>query len=390
MFSFLRRLFSVRLSSMNTAFISKKNILQNLDLLQSLQKNSVIFPILKSNAYGHWILQMTKILSKTDVPYIVVDSYPEYQIVKKYSNKQILVIWETLPDNYKKFDLKRTAFAVYNIPTLAALWRLKKKVRIHVFLNTAMNREWVWPTQLDAFLQECLKYKNIEIEWVMSHLYWADYHEKLSDIDQEVVWKKWSIDQQVDIFKKMYYQILEHGFAPIWRHIGNSAAIFQMKEDFFNAWRPGLALYGYSPFEEEHPAYKSSQKLIPALSIKSRIVSLHEVWPGDGVGYGHKYIPEHREIIGTVPFGYAEWLPRSASQKISFRANKKVLPQVGTICMNLSSFLANDKLKIWDEIELISNDPKKENSLIELAKASDRIIYECLIGFDKWMRREII
>ncbi|HCB51743.1 TPA: hypothetical protein DEP21_04215 [Patescibacteria group bacterium] len=80
-----------------------------------------MFPVLKSNAYGHGIKEMTKILSRFDTPYLVVDSFPEYQIVKKYSDKNILIIGETLPDNYSKFDLKRTTFAVYNIDTIKAL-----------------------------------------------------------------------------------------------------------------------------------------------------------------------------------------------------------------------------------------------------------------------------
>ncbi|MBO4516865.1 alanine racemase [bacterium] len=51
-----------------------------------------MFPVLKSNAYGHGLELVTKILNKTDAPYLVVDSFPEYQIVKKYSNKNILLL----------------------------------------------------------------------------------------------------------------------------------------------------------------------------------------------------------------------------------------------------------------------------------------------------------
>ncbi len=390
MFSWIKSLFSPRLYPMNIVHIHRKNILRNIEYLQSLQPNWQLFPVLKSNAYGHGIKQMIRILSKIDVPYLVVDSYPEYQIVRKNSDKQILIIWETLPDNYKKFDFKRTAFAVYNIQTLQALWKTGKNVRIHVFLNTGMNREWVDLDSLDSFLKICQQYKTIQVEGVMSHLYGADGIELIADIDKEIGGERTSIEKQIELFKKMYYQILEYWYAPVWRHIGNSAGMFKIKEDFFNAWRPGLAMYWYTPLDEEDPYFFLGKKLNPALSITSRVISLHEVWPGEGVSYGHKHTFDHREIVGTVPFGYAEWLSRLASGKISFKIGKKSVDQIGTICMNLCSFLAHDRVEIGDEIEIISCNNKDKNTLLDLAKATETIPYECLIRLDRGMRREII
>lgn len=390
MFSWIKSLFSPRLYPMNIVHIHKKNILRNVQYLQSLQPNSSLFPVLKSNAYGHGIKQMIKILSRVDVPYVVVDSYPEYQIVRKNSDKQILIIWETLPDNYKKFDLKRTAFAIYNIEALEALGSIGKNVRIHVFLNTGMNREWIDLDKLTSFMEVCLKYKTIEIEWVMSHLYWADDIEFIADLDKEIGGEKTSIEKQIELFKKMYYQILEYGYSPLRRHIWNSAGMFKIKEDFFNARRPGLAMYGYNPLVEDDPYFFLGKKLSPALSITSRVISLHEVWPGEGISYWHKHVVKDREIVGTVPFGYAEWLSRLSSGKIYFGIGKKSVQQLGTICMNLCSFLADDSIEIGDEIEIISCNNKNKNTLLALANASETIPYECLIRFDRGMRREII
>jgi alanine racemase len=99
---------------MNIIWLRKKVLLQNLEYLQSIQPQAAIFPVLKSNAYGHGLKQIVKILSKTDVPYVAVDSYPEYVIVKKRSSLPILLLGETLLENYKHFDHKKTTFCVYN------------------------------------------------------------------------------------------------------------------------------------------------------------------------------------------------------------------------------------------------------------------------------------
>jgi len=77
---------------MNIIWLRRKVLLQNLEYLQSIQPQAAIFPVLKSNAYGHGLKQITKMLSRQDVPYIAVDSYPEYVIVKKYSNIPILIL----------------------------------------------------------------------------------------------------------------------------------------------------------------------------------------------------------------------------------------------------------------------------------------------------------
>lgn len=100
---------------MNIIRLRKKVLLQNLEYLQSIQSQSAIFPVLKSNAYGHGLKQVAKMLARTDVPYIAVDSYPEYVIVKKNSNIPVLILGETLLENYRKFDHKKTTFCVYNI-----------------------------------------------------------------------------------------------------------------------------------------------------------------------------------------------------------------------------------------------------------------------------------
>ena len=141
MFSFLRSLFAPHVQPMNVVRISYKHILQNFGYLRSLQPDSFLFPVLKSNAYGHGLKEMVKILKRVNAPYVVVDSFPEYQIVRDYSRFDILVLGETLSENYRHFDFSRTAFAVYNKETIHALGRIGKKIKIHLFLNTGMNRE---------------------------------------------------------------------------------------------------------------------------------------------------------------------------------------------------------------------------------------------------------
>ncbi len=379
MISFLRKMFLPNPEPMNVIYIHKKNIINNLEVLQALQPKAEIFPVLKSNAYGHGLKQITKIIKKLDVPYLVVDSFPEYMIVKKYAKQEILLLWETLPENYYKFSFKRTTFCISNVEALEYIGSMNKEARIHIFLNTGMNREWIDEDNLVKFLEVLKLYPKIEVTGVMSHFHSAD--------------KVYSncIDDQIEKFKKMYYLIVNAWYNPTRRHIWNSAWMMKMKDDFFNAFRPGLAMYGYNPLEQSDEKFVQWKKLKPALTIESRIVSLHDLWYGQWVSYGQEYKAYTTEKVATIPFGYAEWLPRSVSWKVMFSNGwRKYFKQVWNICMNMCSILVDWSTNLYDGIEIISENVSSKNTLKGLVEQSGMITYEFLVKLDRGIRREVI
>ena len=312
------------------------------------------------------------------MPYIAVDSYPEYVIVKKYSKIPILILGETLLENYKHFDHKKATFCVYNIWTIRYLWRLGKATKIHLFFNTGMNREGIQEDELPGLIKELQSHPHLIVEWVLSHFFDAD-----SMVDS-------TINNQIQCFKRMYYKVLDAWFTPRRRHIGNSAAMFKITDEFFNAYRPGLALYGYNPLSIQDPLYKHGNNVLPVISITSRIMSLQTIWPWEWVSYHHEYRPSDKEIIATVPFGYTEWLSRTASGTIFIKHRKTFFRQVGAICMNLSTYIVDNSVSIGDEVEIISDNPRAKNSMINLAGQSGTIVYETLVKLDRGIRREII
>lgn len=370
----LKNLRKPKVETLNTITIHKSAIINNVKLIKHIKPHNWIFPVLKSNAYGHWILQMLEILEEEKFPYLIVDSFPEYQIIHNNSNFKILIMWETLPENYCYFDYRRTSVVVYNLSTLNYLIKLNKRIKIHLFLNTWMNREWIQEKDLDRFLKLLKNNPKISLDWVMSHLYDAD-----SDWENHV-------NQQIETFKKMYSVITEYGFSPIWRHIWASAWMCCIDDEFFNAWRPWLILYGYSPFSKENEKLKW---LKPALSLNSRVISLQKLTNEDWVSYSHKWVAIEDCWSATIPFWYYEWWLRNLSWKLTYYYQWKPIEQIGTICMNLSCCLADSNMKIWEKIELISNDINKKNSIIAIAEQANTIPYEILIRLDRWIRRVI-
>ncbi len=382
MLNFLKKIFRPKLQPMNKILIYKENILFNMWYLQWLKLGAEIFPVLKSNAYGHWLKEITQILESYWNEYLVVDSLSEFFLTKKYTSKKFLLLWETNPANYLKLDNGKVTLAIYNISTLKYLLNSGRKFVIHLFINTGMNREWIQHQDLLTFLEVLKKHensKNIKVEWVMSHLHSAE------------VEAHYSIQEQINEFKVMYYKIIDYWHNIRYRHIGNSAWTLTIEDDFFNAWRPWISLYGHNPLPENHSKFDIWDKLKPAMRITSKIVSLQHIQKWDVVSYNWTFIAKHKTTIASVPFGYKEWLPRILSNNIVFYHKDQEFNQVGNICMNFCSLaIGKEDIKLYDDIELLSNDKSRKNSAKEISDQAWMLVYEFLVHIDSTLRREVV
>lgn len=375
----LRSVFAPKLQSLNTILIDKKAIMHNLSYLQSLHPHDLIIPVLKSNAYGHGLKELCQILQHTQTNMVAVDSFPEYQIVKKHTSKKVLILGETDVRNYKYFNWKRASFAVYNISTLQWLIDYKKPCTVHLFLNTGMNREGIQENELDDFLTLLQSAPWIALEWIMSHFADADNTDPTT------------LQLQVENFKRMHEKILEYGFESEYRHISASAGTLKLYDEFFNAQRVWLALYGYNPLKEEDDAYEKWQLLQPALRICSSVVSLQDITQWEGVGYNFMYIAPGDTRIATVPFGYFEWLPRVLSNNRQIKWKDVYLPVVGTISMNLCSVNASwYDVAIGDSVEVISATRASLNTMAHASRLSGMITYELLVKISPGLKRKIV
>ncbi len=378
MFPFLSRRYTPKTQSLNTMCIDGSVLLSNLAILQGLQPDSHIFPVLKSNAYGHGLQQVASCLKDSSVKYICVDSIPEYQIVKKYARKKSLLLWETLPANYKYLDHKRLTPCIYTTDTLRALIATRKPRNVHLFLNTWMNREGIQSWDLSEFLT-LIQWSNIRIEWVLSHFANAD------ELDHSFC------TIQIEQYKKMYEKIMLAWFDPVYRHIWNTAAMAKIQDPFFNARRSGLWFYGYSPLSEEDKYSAAFWDVRPALEVRSTIVWIQHITAWEIVSYGWSYKAKENMSVATVPYGYTEWLTRQLKNNRKVLWNWTSLEQLWTICMNLCMIDTQWlDVKIWDKVTIISSEISSPNTIIEFALKTNTIPYEVLVNLDPKAKRILI
>lgn len=381
MLDIIRKIRKPKYQSLNFIEIIGDNLIHNINHLYSLQEQAEIFPVLKSNAYGHGLKEVCKILNKTRVRMIAVDSFPEAQIAYKNFKGKILILNEMPLRAYRYCKLKRTEFIVYNSKTLKYLSRYKSKANIHLFFNSGMNREGI--DNIDDFITKNKKYiDKVNIRGFCSHLAEADNPN--SSFNQE----------QESRFLKGLEILHNNKIYPQWVHLGNSGGVFLLKNKIFNAFRPGISFYGYNPFEFVDDKNKDKlDQLKPALSLKTTIVGLHNnLSPGEKISYGDSLRLEKKSNIAIIPFGYFEGLDRRFSNcaKFLYKKDEQIfwVKIAGKVCMNLTCLnLENREVLIGDQIEIISSMKNMENSLENLSKKIKVINYEILINLKSNIKR---
>jgi len=373
---FIKNIFKKKIDSVNEIRINKKVFLDNYKILTQITPN--IIPVLKSNWYGFGIKNISKIIQKLDIKIIAVDSLVEYFKVIKYLKSDILIMWETLKNNYKLFDFKKTHFCVYNKETILYLKSLNKNIKIHLFLNSWMNREWIKSNKIEEIL-DIIKNSKLNLIWICTHF------SSFDDIDNhqnnlELSTFLENIEKIKKTFKNIEY---------IHSWWGNS--IVKINNPLINFYRVWLLFYWYNWLDKNDELYNKLSDLKNTLWVYSKITSIQEIIPWEWVSYNLTYKTNKKTKIATIPFWYYEWLNRFLSNNFEVKINWKYYQIAWRICMNyISVDIWNDDIKLFDEVEIISHNKDDKNSIWNIAKLSKTINYEILVKLNNEIKRVVI
>ena len=356
--------------------IQRNALLRNFEVFSKLNKNIKIAPVLKSNAYGHGLTLIGKVLDNQNAPFFVVDSYYEALMLKNEKIKTpLLVIGYTFPQNIitnNKKDIVFTLSTMNQIIEIAKL--LERPQKFHIKIDTGMNRQGIRPEQLSEVIALLALNKNICIDGVCSHLADADGYNSEQTDNQRAVWNE-MVKTLKDVFSQISYF-----------HIGATAGTFYDGFDNANVARVGLGLYGIDSSNQR------TINLSPVLSMESVVVGLKSIKKGDRVGYNGIFQATRDMIIAIVPVGYFEGVDRRLSNigMFTIRGNECLI--VGRVSMNMTIIDVSSilDLKEGETVCVISNDASDKNSVSYIAKQCVTIPYDILVRIPERLRREII
>ena len=306
------------------AEISLTAIEQNIKTLKGLLAPGCKFcAVVKADAYGHGALAVAQTALAAGADYLAVATFDEGLNLRQSGFLCPILILGHSPQDMAclivENDLSQTVFNLKSAQSLDQAARLLgKKAKIHLKINTGMNRLGVEPSEALSIAAEIYSLGHIEFEGVFSHLATSD-----SPACPHA-------HEQINVFTALMESFQAAGLKLPLRHLANSAGLIAWPQSHFDMVRAGIALYGL------WPSLEMEQKitLVPALSLKARIVQLRQVPIGTPLSYGASYVTQRASLIGTLPLGYADGLPRNLSNQGYVMLGQRAAPIVGRICMD--------------------------------------------------------
>jgi alanine racemase len=295
-----------------------------------------VLSVVKGNGYGHGGPQVAKALEKAGSDWFGVASAGEgMQIRENRVRTPILVLGGFWPGEEKNLVTHNLTPAIHRCEQLqpfnAAVARHQKKpARIHLKLDTGMNRLGISPKDIDCFARQLAKCRHLELGGVFTHL-------ASSEVLTDSATGKQTC-QQIERFYQAVDRLRALGIYPGILHLANSAAIAARPDTWADMVRPGAILYGYhpgfDPVDRRHE-FESALPLTPVMSFRTRIINLRSIPAGEGVGYNATWRAKRPSRVAVLAAGYGDGVHRSLGNRGSFAVCGHLAPIIGIISMDV-------------------------------------------------------
>jgi alanine racemase len=343
-----------------------------------IEKGVKMMVMVKANGYGAGGVEVAQVLAAQDVDYLGVAYADEGVSIRKSGVTTPIMVMnaseEVLP-TMVHYDLEPE---IYSLELLKAYTQVldktgssKSRYKIHLKIDTGMNRLGFKLDEIDAVLEFLKKEKHVKVASVFSHLAASDdcTHD---DFTQSQIQMFADVSQKIE---------LALGYAFI-KHIANSAAIERFESAQFDMVRLGIGLYGMA----NQSGFENQLKTVS--SLYSIVVQTKNVKKGESIGYGRSFFANNDMRIAIIPIGYADGINRSLGNgKGAVFIDGQKRPIVGKICMDIIMVDVTDlSIQVNDEVEIFG-----ENiSVLEIASSMDTISYEILTSIPSRVNRVYI
>ncbi len=339
-----------------------------------------VMPILKANAYGHGLVPVARLMAALGADYLGVAVLEEGILLRKAGIRTpILVlggIWGSQIPLFLKYDLTLTASSIEKLTQIdQAAAALGVTARVHLKIDTGMERIGVHDYSAEGFLEAALRSRHLQVEGIFSHFANADAADPAS------------ARLQLERFHEVLRFYERRSLPTPLRHMANSAAVLRLPEATFDMVRPGILLYGVYP----SPDVPRTVSVRPALAWKTRVVYFKVTQPGRAVSYGWTWTPERQTRIVTLPVGYGDGYFRAMSNKAQVLIRGRRYPQVGRICMDqMMVNIGWETAYNGDEVMLIGEQGQERITVEDLAAWAGTIPYEVLTNINTRVPRVYI
>lgn len=353
--------------------VNLDRLAENYIAIRNFVSPAKMMPIVKANAYGHGMIRASELYQSLGADCIGVAVLEEGILLREAGIAiPILVLGGILGNQVPHFlehGLTLTASSIERLRQIdEAAGRTGVTAKVHLKIDTGMERIGVHYYSAEPFLEASLNCRNIEVEGIFSHFANSD----AADLTHAKLQLE-RFHQVLSFYDKRSIPL------PRMRHMANSGAVLQLPEAAFDIVRPGILLYGVYPSSE----VKKTIAVRPALTWKSRVVYFKIIRPGHPVGYGSTWVSDRPIHSVTVPVGYGDGYFRSMSGRAQVLIRGKRYPVIGAISMDqIVVNLEDDSAFSDDEVVLIGEMNGESITCENLAEWAGTIPYEILTNIN--------
>ncbi len=359
----------------NSVIIDLSALVYNLGQVKIMVGQGIkIMGVVKADAYGHGLVQVSKTLEKNGIDCLGVAYVYEALELRENGIRIPIVILSGILSGDEACEVvdKDLTPVLYDFSTFKMLDRESerqgKKTSIHLKIDTGMGRLGIFHSEIKNFFQRITDFKYLNLDALTSHFSSAD-EESRDFTDMQIK----RFDQAVETGRSM-------GFRLPLNSLANSAGIMRYNEACFEMVRPGIALYGGLPC----PEFLCPVPLRPVMSLKGQVLQIRDFPNRTPISYGRAFHTKGPRRIAVLSIGYADGLSRSLSNCGDVLIGGKRAPIVGRVCMNLTSvdITGIKDVETGDDAVFLGSQGELSITGDELAGRAGTISYEvfCSIG----------
>ena len=297
----------------------------NVRRLRELTAPARLMVVVKADGYGHGMLPAARAARQAGADWLGVATLDEALAVRAGGDTGRLLCWLAVPgEDYApaiEADVDVTAYSVSQVQAVAAAAReVGVTARLQLKVDTGLSRGGAPLADWPEVVAEAARTDAVAVTGIWSHLACSDEPGHPAN------------DRQEQAFREALTVAERAGLRPEVRHLANSAGALLRPSARFDLVRCGIASYGLSPA----PAVVTGDELglVPAMTVRARLVLGKDIAEGDGVSYGHTYVADRPQRVGLVPLGYGDGVPRHASNTAEVLVGGRRGKVRGRICMD--------------------------------------------------------
>jgi alanine racemase len=327
-----------------------------------------VMAVVKADGYGHGLVPAARAALAGGAAWLGVAFLEEALALREAGIGAPLLSWLAVPGERLVEGVRRevdlSISAVWGLAEVVRAARLAgRPARLHLKVDTGLSRGGAaaadWPDLVTAAAKAAAA-DDVEIVGIWSHFTYADDPGHPTN------------GRQLAAFQEALAVAAGLGVTPRLRHLANSAATLTLPDAHFDLVRPGIAVYGLSPVPQ-----RSTYGLVPAMTLRSSVALAKRMPGGSGVSYGHAYTTARETTLALVPLGYADGVPRNATNAGPLLLGGRRRTISGRVCMDQFVVDAgDDEVAAGDEVLLFGPGTAGEPTAQDWADALGTISYE--------------